>query len=154
MVRYGLKGSNKHRILFWAQSSSFMSEQSSLIIVLVSVNIISPHQLRCGNLTILCSDPKILKPWFWKCGFQALVRITNLGSFLNCRSPDSILRASNSVIPEWDPRIFILTGTLGNSGTGGPWATYYGLGYKGNVKRSLYASPFQYGEKTGLFNAT
>ena len=36
--------------------------------------------------------------------------------------------------------------TQRNSDTDGPWTTYYGLGYKGNVKRNLYASPFQYGE--------
>lgn len=96
---------------------------------------------------------EILKSWSWNSGFQTLVYITNLGSFLNCRALDSILRA-NSEILEWGPGIFILTTILGNSDTGGPWTTYYGLGYKGNVKRNLYASLFQYGEKTSLFNET
>lgn len=53
-----------------------------------------------------------------------------------------------------------MTRSLGNSYTGAPWTTYCGLGYKDNVKKKThkkthpYASPFQYGEKTGLFNVT
>lgn len=98
--------------------------------------------------------PEILKSKSWNSGFQTWVCITKLGSFLNSRSPDSLLRASNLEILEWGPGIFILTSSLENSYTGGPWTTYYGLGYKDKVKKNPYASPFQYGEKTSPFNVT
>lgn len=95
---------------------------------------------------------EILKSQSCKSGFPTLVYVTNLGNLLNCRSSQSNLRASNSEIQEQGPGIFILTNTLGNSDTGGPWTTYYGLYHKGNVGKKIFMLQFFNMEKRQTYS--